>query len=694
MRNRIMRAGALLGLALALCAPMAAADALDGAAPALRAAIEHAVDRVKPGLVRIHVVDTFYREGRELKFESSGSGVVISPDGHIITNHHVAGHAKQLKCTFADKSEFSAEIVGTDPLTDIAVIRVTGAEGRVFTPVPFGDSDGIRVGDHVLAMGSPLALSQSVTLGIVSNTQMIMPDWISRFGGLEQDGEDVGALVRWIGHDAEIFGGNSGGPLVNLRGEIIGINEIKMGLGGAIPGNLAREVAEALMAEGKIRRAWLGIEVQPRLKHDPRTRGILVSGVLRDAPAAEAGLRSGDLLTAVGPHPVDVAFAEQLPDFNRLVAGLEVDAAIPLLVEREGREITLRATPREREPRQPRQTEIRQWGITVRDISNLMAKEMKRDSADGVLVTSVRPGGPAGDAKPPIRPNDILMQVGGAPVESVERLREVTAELTRGAASPVPALTKFERERQQYLTAVRVGLSELEDPGLEVRKAWLPVETQVLTREIAELLDRADLSGFRITHVYGGSTAEAAGLRPGDMILAVDGERMTASNPEDFEELSAWIRQYRPGDTAELRLLRDGEITNVEVELVQSPQLPREMRKHRDDSFEFTVREVTFFDRAKEQWEDDKRGVLVEDVRPGGWAALGNLSVGDLLQTVNGEPADSVDALASVLAAITEEQPRAVVFQVLRGIRTIFIELEPMWDGVQGAAPTNEPGDA
>ena len=646
----------------------------------LRGAIEQAVARVRPALVRIHVVETYYREGREVKFEATGSGVVITPEGHVITNHHVAGHAKQLKCTFADKEEIEAELVGTDPLTDIAVIKLKNEKGRVFPVAEFGDSDAIKVGDHVLAMGSPMSLAQSVTLGIVSITEMTMPVWIERWGGIEQDGENVGALVRWIGHDAQIFGGNSGGPLVNLQGEIVGINEIKMGLGGAIPGNLAKEVARALVAQGKVRRAWMGIEVQPRLKHDDAETGVLVATVYKDSPAETAGLKPGDLILAVGDTPIDVRFLEQLPDFNRLVSALPIGESVAIRYARNGQERQTSLTTVEREPYQPKEYELKEWGLTVRDISFMLAREMKRKDTDGVLVTSVRPGGPAGDAKPGIQRDDVLVEVRGKPVKCVSALKEITEEIVKDAASPVPTLTGFERKTDRFVTVVKVGITELQDPGLEVKKAWLPVETQVISRDIAELLGRPETTGFRITSVYANSTAEQAGLQVGDLILAVDGEKMTASAPEHYEELSAFIRQYRAGTTAELSIRRGEEEFTVPVELVSAPKLPREMKKYRDDNFEFTVRDVTFFDRAKEQWAEEQRGVLVDQVIPGGWAALAQLTVSDLILEVDGQPIADVAAMEAAMKTIAEKQPRAVVFKVLRRIRTFFIELEPKWD--------------
>ncbi len=668
-----------------LCLAVAAgAQPVPAGTGELSAAVKAAVEKVNPALVRILVVETYYEEGREMKSEASGSGIVIRADGHIITNHHVAGHAKHMKCTFSNKEEIEAELVGTDPLTDIAVIKLKNTNGRVFPVASFGDSSSMRVGDQVLAMGSPLALSQSVTLGIVSNAEMTMPEWMGKYGGMEQDGENVGSLVRWLGHDAEIFGGNSGGPLVTLGGEVIGINEIKLGLSGAIPGNLAREVAEAIMANGQVKRAWLGIEVQPRLKSDGHSTGALIGGVVTGSPADKAGFKAGDYIVELAGTPVDVKFSVQLPDFNRLVAGLATGQPVTAKVERAGAVTELTVTPAEREPVRLKQFEQPQWGLTFRDISFMMAREMKRDSTDGVLITSVRPGGASGEAKPALAAQDVILEVAGKPVKSVRDLMAATEEITRGKEEPMPVLVTFERKTERFVTVVRVGLKELIDPGLEAKKAWLPVETQVITRDLAEQMGATGLTGFRVTRVYHDSTAAKAGVQVGDLILAVDSTKMTANRPEDGEDLAAFIRQYTVGTAAELQIRRGTEEQRISVELVRAPKLAREMKRFRDDVFEFTVRDITMFDIASERWHDDQQGVLVEQVRPGGWASLGMLQNGDLLMEVNGTAMGDVTAVKETMAKIAESMADSVVFKVLRGIHTVYIELEPRWDKKQG----------
>ena len=644
----------------------------------LRARIDPAIARVRQALVRIRVVSTEFGEGREVKQQSVGSGAIITKDGYLVTNHHVAGHANRMFCTLWNREEIEAELIGTDPLTDISVLKLKPESPREFNPVGFGDSDKIHVGDNVLAMGSPMAISQSVTLGIISNTEMIMP----RFWGggrFRLDGEDVGVLVKWIGHDAAIYGGNSGGPLVNLQGEIIGINEISYGLAGAIPGNIAKSVAEQIMAHGSVRRSWLGLDAQPLFKRSKEPHGVFISGVIEDSPAEKAGLKPGDLLLRLAGQPTDVRFDEQLPDFMALISSLPLDREVPAVVLREGKEITLSLKAVERSELFPKQEELKQWGLTARNFSPLLARELKRANLEGVLVGSVRPGGPAGEAKPFLEPRDILVEVNHVPIKNLADLQELTRKLTAGKSEPVPVMAVFERRAARYIAIVRVGIQELKDPGLEVTKAWLPVETHVISREIARQLGQPSLRGFYVTRVYAGSTAAKAGLKLGDFLVALDGEKLTASGSEHEDELSSLIRQYDVGKQVELTVLRDHEQLKLTVELARSPRPQREMKKYRNDQFEFTARDVSFFDTADEQWNQSQNGALVEEVKSGSWAELGSLGNGDLILEVNAQPVANVDALRRAMEAISRDKPGVVVMKVLRGIHTSYLEFEPNW---------------
>jgi serine protease Do len=667
---------AILGLLLfSTIGMVSAADSLVG----IRAQIDSAIAKVKPALVRIRVVSTDYRDGREVKMQEVGSGAIITKDGYIITNHHVAGHATRMFCTLWNREEIEAELIGTDPLTDISVIKLKPEQPRDFTPANFGDSAKMRVGDSVLAMGSPMALSQSVTLGILSNTEMVMPRFFGSRGRFRLDGEDVGALVRWFAHDAAIYGGNSGGPLVNLRGEIIGINEISFGLSGAIPGNLAQSVAHEIMAKRKVLRSWLGMDAQPMFKKSASTHGVMISSVVDGSPAEKAGLQSGDVLLKIGKTETNVRFDEEMPDFMALVSALPLDKEITAVYQRDGKEMTCKMTPIERGRIFLHEAEIKQWGLVARNYTFLLAKEMKRTNLDGVLVTSVRAGGPAGESKPSIEPGDTIVEVNHTPIKDVQALEDISKKITEGKSQPVPVIAVFERKADRYMTVVKVGLQDEKDPGLEVSKAWLPIESHVISRDIATLLGQPSLKGFYLTRVFPDSTAEKAGLKPGDFIVAVDGEKLSASGPEYEDELTTLIRQYDIGKQVELSILRDKTPMKLTVELERSPRLEREMKKYRNDDFEFTARDVCFFDAADEQWNADQHGALVQEVKPGSWAELASLYPGDLIVEVEGKPVNNVDVLKKQLTQVAQEKKSVVVMKVLRGIHTTYLEIEPNW---------------
>lgn len=641
--------------------------------------VEQAIEKVKPALVRILVVSTEYSGGREVKSESSGSGVIISPEGYVVTNHHVAGHAVRLFCTLADRSEVEAQLIGTDALSDIAVIKLEPrTEG--YPVAEFGDSSKIQVGDPVLAMGSPLALSQSVTLGIVSNAEMVMPDFFGDFGEFTLDGEDVGSIVLWIGHDASIFGGNSGGPLVDLEGRTIGINEIEMGLSGAIPINLAREVADQLIKKGKVERSWLGAEIQPQLKSARGSEGILISGVIRDTPAEKAGIRSGDRLIRLAGQPVKVQFKEEIPRFNQFAASLPAGQETEAVILRDGQEVHLKLTPVLREEAVPREKELKEWGITASNISFIAARERKRSSQEGVLVTSVRPGGPCGDAKPEIQDLDILTNVGGKKINSLEELITETSRLREGQKEPTPTLVEFERENKKYRTVVKVGIRDIEDTGREVRKPFIPISTQVLTTDLATRLGVPGKKGICVTRIYNHPALKDVDLQVGDLILAIDGKEIPASEPGQTDVFPAMVRQYKVGATADLSVRRGTEELKVAIQLPETPKPPRELKKHIDRLFEFTVRDLAYMDKADQDWPADQPGVLVIEVISGGWAAVGKLNVGDLVLEFAGTPITDVESMKKRLEEVAREQPGTVTLLVRRGIYQRYLELEPEWE--------------
>lgn len=640
------------------------------------AAVQAAIARVGPSLVRIHVVTLDHVAGREVKREAAGSGTIISADGYVLTNHHVAGRTRSITCTLATREEIPADLVGTDPLSDLAVLKLRPPRPRTFPVASFGDVSKLRVGDPVLALGSPLALSQSVTMGIVSNVEMIMPGLFWPFNRMTLDGEDVGSIVRWIGHDAPIYGGNSGGPLVNLQGEIVGVNEISLGLAGAIPADLAEEVSAALVKDGHVRRSWIGLEIQPRLKSSPVDKGALVGSTIDGSPAAMAGFEPGDILLRLAGQAVSVKFAEEVPVFNQSVMRLPLGQAVEATVLRDGLEKTLRVTPVERASVEAPVKELPSLGLTASNLSFWSAKELKRRSLDGVRIRDVRPGGVAADAKPPLEDDDVIVEMDGAPVRSVEALSAALDKAVRGSPEAVPTLIGFDRSGERLLAVVNLNGSALDDPGREATKAWLPINTQVLTPELADMLKAKGRSGFRVTELLNGSSG--LGLRVGDIILAVNDDRLQASQPTDAELLATTIRQYKIGTDVQLTVLRGEREEKLRVTLQPSPRLPREMKKYDDDTFEFRVRDVSPIDRERDGWPEGQ-GVLVESVTEGGWAALGHLAEGDLILTINGEKVADVADAQQKMARIAAARPPTVVLSVRRGIRTFFVEMQSAW---------------
>ncbi len=253
-----MRAARLILGCLLVVAPALAEDRGEDA---LRRDIEFAREQVFPALVNISVVTKNYTGGRMERYPSAGSGVIVSPAGHVLTNYHVAADAAEIVCRLPSNEAIPATVIAHDPLTDLSVLKLSLDKRRnADSPLPFarlGDSDALKTGDYVLAMGNPLTLSSSMTLGIVGNPSRVF----TSFTGSDMDemdlggGQVTGLFTRWIQHDALILPGNSGGPLVNLRGEVVGINELGgTGVGFAIPSNLASHVLNQALTHGSIPR--------------------------------------------------------------------------------------------------------------------------------------------------------------------------------------------------------------------------------------------------------------------------------------------------------------------------------------------------------------------------------------------------------------------------------------------------------
>lgn len=372
-----------------------------------------------------------FPQGKAL--QGAGSGVIISPDGTILTNHHVVDGAREVDVILSDKGEFKARIIGRDPRTDLAVLKIDA--GRDLPAASLGDSDALQVGDWVLAIGNPFGLNHTVTSGIVSGKGRVI---------------GAGPYDDFIQTDASINPGNSGGPLFNLQGEVVGINTAIIshgqGIGFAIPANTAKPLIPQLVADGKVSRGYLGVHVQPltsalmeALNLGSR-KGTLVAEVVPGGPAEEAGILPGDVIVSF-----DGIAVEDNRDLVRLVGAASVGKDATVTILRDGRELKLK--PRlasldaegssEKEKRQPEQGK---WGLQLQDLTPQLSRRLGIQGEKGVVVVEVRPGSPAHDAS--ISPGDVIVEVNRKPVRTVKEVMEEVAASREG--QPLLLLVKSE----------------------------------------------------------------------------------------------------------------------------------------------------------------------------------------------------------------------------------------------------------
>ncbi len=345
--------------------------------------------------------------------KSLGSGVVIDADkGYIVTNHHVVEGAQEIAITMHDGQHFKARLIGSDPEADVAVLQ---ADIKGLHAIPFGDSDKLRVGDFAVAIGNPFGLGQTVTSGIVS--------------ALGRTGLGIEGYENFIQTDASINPGNSGGALVNLRGELIGINTAilaaggagNVGIGFAIPINMVRQIADQLIEYGEVRRGMLGVIMQnltPELAQAfglDLHQGVVISQVIEDTAAEEAGLKVGDVVTSINGAPVKSASA-----MRNMVGMLRVGDEMSILVIREGKQKNITAVIRDARDVSLSGTRINQGlaGATI--------EEKEKGGKSYLAVTEVQQGSPAWNAH--LREGDIILSVNRRPVQTLKELQQVVGD--------------------------------------------------------------------------------------------------------------------------------------------------------------------------------------------------------------------------------------------------------------------------
>lgn len=405
------------------------------------------VERVMPSVVNISTTrvntmqspmggDPFFRDffhffGPQMPQarpeQSLGSGVIVSDDGLVITNNHVVERSEKIRVTLGDKREFEAKLVGTDPKSDLAVLRLKNAKG--LKPLTFGDSDKLRLGDIVLAVGNPFNIGQTVTMGIVSakgRANMGIVDY-----------ED------FIQTDAAINPGNSGGAMINANGELVGINTAILsrtggyqGIGFAIPTNMVKPIMGSLIKYGKVSRGWLGViiqDVSPDLAQAlklPQSNGVLISDIDQSGPAAKVGLKRGDLVTKINGHAVDSS-----AKLRSLVGASGAGKKISLEYIRDGKaqsvEVVLGELPGKPGDKQDQAEE--DLGLSVAPLTPQYRNKYNIPSRlnYGVLVENVRPGSPAENAG--IQAGDVILEVNRVKINSVNRFPQTIKEAGKRA---------------------------------------------------------------------------------------------------------------------------------------------------------------------------------------------------------------------------------------------------------------------
>jgi serine protease Do len=387
--------------------------------------------------------------GAEQLRPSAGSGFIVDPRGVILTNNHVVENAVNITVTLDDGRSFEAKVVGRDPLTDVALIRVT-REVKDLPTVKLGDSDAMRVGDWVVAIGNPFGLSSSVSAGIVSATARNVR--ITRYD-------------EFIQTDAAINPGNSGGPLFNMKGEVVGINTAIVGggsgIGFAVPSNLVKALVPQLEKAGRVTRGYLGVQIQDLNSNlaqalgVPEQRGAIITEISPGGPAARAALKVDDVVTQLNGQPVESSHA-----LSRMVAIYQPGTEVTLRVYREGKpkelKVELGTRPdleglhKEEQPRRTPQDERQQRiGVAFQDMDPRFAQGTGLPST-GALIQEVRPGTPAERAE--LRPGMVVLEAGGKPVRNAKDLETALRTAKPGSI----LLLRVQDEQGKYLRALQI----------------------------------------------------------------------------------------------------------------------------------------------------------------------------------------------------------------------------------------------
>jgi serine protease Do len=424
----------------------------------LAASMSGGFEKLLDSVVRIDVSEVNFEDGARRIDASIGSGVILSQDGLILTNAHVAGpKAVDINVTLSSLERVNARLVGWDHWTDLSLLRLNlddvKRRGLTFRHAEFGDSDKLYVGETVYAVGTPHGLTRTVTRGIISNNNRYFEDTEG------VDGYETGNFNSWLQTDAAINPGNSGGPLVTEDGKVVGItSRAYLGannLGFAIPSVTAKRIVAALVKDGSVTRSYTGIV--PKALQDlegfydlAANAGVLIDSVEANSPAAEAGLRAGDIILAIDGKKVDGRFPEQLPAIQNAIASRPVGSPMQIDYRRSSKDLTATLVTTRLESRMGEEWVSDTWGVGVRKVSRAFARENQLADDTGVLVIGVQRGFPAEAAG--LARGDIITKINQSPVVSLDVIKATDAAY---ATRPAPTLFEVQRDRRVALVVLK-----------------------------------------------------------------------------------------------------------------------------------------------------------------------------------------------------------------------------------------------
>ena len=431
----------LLLIAIVMVRPVSAEGVEGAAAFDFREVVKSAKDKVFPAVVFIRCIQQTHEMGRRMTQEISGSGVIISPDGEVLTNWHVIDKATEIRCLLHDGRPMNATIVGSDKDTDLALLKLSVPEGEHLLYAVLGDSTLLEEGHFVMAMGAPWGLARSVSIGIVSCTRRFLP------GNSEYS--------LWLQTDAAISPGNSGGPLVNTEGRVVGINTLGVMYGGdtgfAIPSQTIKLIAAQLREYKSVNWTWTGLQLQPlndfnRNIYFGSTEGVIVAETDPESPARRAGIDPRDRILRVNGTPLNAITWEDLPAVHRAIGLLEKYEPVTVELLRGGEAITVELTPREKGDVEGGELDCPRWDFTAKTINQFDNPALYFHRQQGVFVYGVRPPGNASNAG--LRQSDIILRLDSKEIRTLDDVREFHEK----------ALENIEKQSRVRITVLRDGL--------------------------------------------------------------------------------------------------------------------------------------------------------------------------------------------------------------------------------------------